>query len=43
MQTLGTREFANGGLEITPPVAAATLPRKIEMKPAAPFAKAIVA
>jgi HSP20 family protein len=36
-------EFANGVLEITAPVAAATLPRKIEVKPAASFAKPIVA
>jgi HSP20 family protein len=36
-------EFANGVLEITAPVAAATLPRKIEIKPAAPVAKPIAA
>jgi len=36
-------EFVNGVLEITAPVAAATLPRKIEIKPAAPVAKPIAA
>jgi hypothetical protein len=36
-------EFVNGVPEITAPVAAATLPRKIEIKPAAPFAKPIAA
>jgi HSP20 family protein len=32
-------EFVNGVLEITANVASATLPRKIEIKPAVPFAK----
>ena len=36
-------EFVNGVLEITAPVASATLPRKIEIKPAAPVAKPIAA
>jgi len=36
-------EFVNGVLEITAPVAAATLPRKIEIKTAGPFAKQIAA
>ena len=36
-------EFVHGVLEITAPVASATLPRKIEIKPAAPFAKPIAA
>jgi|SRR6516164_6993244 HSP20 family protein len=36
-------EFVNGVLEITAPVAAATLPRKIEIRQAAPVAKPIAA
>jgi hypothetical protein len=36
-------EFVNSVLQITAPVAAATLPCKIEIKPAAPFAKPIAA
>jgi len=36
-------EFENGVLEITAPVAAATLPRKIEIRQAAPVAKPIAA
>jgi HSP20 family protein len=36
-------EYVNGVLEITAPVAAAALPRKIEVKMTAPFAKQIAA
>jgi HSP20 family protein len=36
-------EFVNGVLEITAPVAAIALPRKIEIKPAAPFTEQIAA
>ena len=36
-------EFVNGVLEITAPVAAAALPRKIEIKTTAPFVKQIAA
>lgn len=36
-------EFLNGVLEITAPVAAAALPRKIEIKTIAPFAKQVAA
>ena len=38
-----TAEYVNGVLEITAPIAAAALPRKIEVKTAAPFAKQIAA
>lgn len=38
-----TAEFVNGVLEITAPVAVAALPRKIEIKTAAPTAKQIAA
>jgi len=38
-----TAEFVNGLLEITAPLAAAALPRKIEVKPAVPFTKQIAA
>jgi len=38
-----TAEFVNGVLEITAPLAAAALPRKIEVKPTVPFAKQIAA
>ena len=38
-----TAEYVNGMLEITAPVAAAALPRKIEVKTMAPFAKQIAA
>jgi HSP20 family protein len=36
-------EYVNGVLEITAPIAAAALPRKIEVKTTAPFAKQIAA
>jgi len=38
-----TAEYVNGVLEITAPVAAAALPRKIEVKTTAPFVKQIAA
>lgn len=38
-----TAEFVNGVLEITAPLAAAALPRKIEIKPSVPFTKQIAA
>ena len=38
-----TAEYVNGVLEITAPVAAADLPRKIEVKMTAPFVKQIAA
>ena len=38
-----TAEFVNGVLEITAPLAAAALPRKIEVKPSVPFTKQIAA
>ncbi len=38
-----TAEYVNGMLEITAPVAAAALPRKIEVKTTAPFVKQIAA
>src|SRR5215467_2404494 len=38
-----TAEFVNGVLEITAPLAAAALPRKIEVKPSVPFTKQITA
>jgi HSP20 family protein len=38
-----TAEYVNGGLEITAPVTAGALPRKIEIKTVAPFAKQIAA
>jgi HSP20 family protein len=38
-----TAEFVNGVLEITAPLAAAALPRKIEIKPSLPFTKQIAA
>jgi HSP20 family molecular chaperone IbpA len=38
-----TSEYVNGVLEITAPVAAAALPRKIEVKTTAPFIKQIAA
>jgi CBS domain-containing protein len=38
-----TAEYVNGVVEITTPVAAAALPRKIEVKTMAPFAKQIAA
>jgi HSP20 family molecular chaperone IbpA len=36
-------EFVNGVLEITAPVAAAALPRKIEIKTTTPYTKQIAA
>jgi len=38
-----TAEFVNGVLEVTAPLAAAALPRKIEVKPSVPFTKQIAA
>ena len=38
-----TAEYVNGVLEITAPIAAAALPRKIEVKAVTPFAKQIAA
>ena len=38
-----TAEYVNGVLEITAPIAAAALPRKIEVKTAAPLTKQIAA
>lgn len=38
-----TAEFVNGVLEITAPLAAAALPRKIEVKPSVAFSKQIAA
>lgn len=38
-----TAEYVNGVLEVTAPVAAAALPRKIEVKTTTPFAKQIAA
>ncbi len=38
-----TAEYVNGVLEITAPVVAAALPRKIEVKTTAPFAKQMAA
>jgi HSP20 family protein len=38
-----TAEYVNGVLEITAPIAAAALPRKIEVKMTAPFVKQIAA
>lgn len=38
-----TAEFTNGVLEVTAPLAAVALPRKVEIKPAVPFTKQIAA
>jgi len=38
-----TAEYVNGVLEITAPITVAALPRKIEIKTTAPFAKQIAA
>jgi HSP20 family protein len=38
-----TAEYVNGVLEVTAPIAVAALPRKIEIKTTAPFAKQIAA